>query len=148
MNDAALLTLTQWLSPAFPVGGFAYSHGLEAVIAAGEVASAGQVQAWLEDVLRHGAGRTDAILLCQALRPGADLPALADLARALAASRERLQETLDQGRAFGLTTNALTGADLPAMPYPVAVAAAARGLDVPPARVAGLYLHAFASALV
>ena len=34
---ADLLTLAQWLSPAFPVSGYAYSHGLEAAIAEGRV---------------------------------------------------------------------------------------------------------------
>ena len=51
-----LLTLTQWLSPAFPVGGFAYSHGLEQVIAAGEVADAAGLRAWLRVGLEEGAG--------------------------------------------------------------------------------------------
>ena len=31
----ALLTLVQWLSPAFPTGAFAYSHGLEQAVASG-----------------------------------------------------------------------------------------------------------------
>jgi urease accessory protein len=35
VSDADLLTLVQWLSPAFPVGGFAYSHGLEWAISEG-----------------------------------------------------------------------------------------------------------------
>lgn len=148
MTDAALLTLTQWLSPAFPVGGYAYAHGLEWAISAGDVRSAETLAAWLGDVVAHGAGRADAILLCVALSPKADLAALSDLGRALAPARERLEETLAQGRAFLAATNALTGAALPDMPYPVAVGAAARGLGLAPERVAGLYLHAFASNLV
>ena len=46
-----LLTLTQWLSPAFPVGGFAYSHGLEAAIAAGEITNAAALQNWVATIL-------------------------------------------------------------------------------------------------
>ena len=148
MTDGALLCLTQWLSPAFPVGGYAYSHGLEWAISAGDVTTAAQLQRWIGTVLTEGAGRTDAILLAQALRPETDLSDLAALAQALAASRERLLETLDQGRALGQTIAALTGRGEDAMPYPVALGAAARDLGLPVVRVVALYLHAVASALV
>ncbi len=147
-GDAALLRLVQWLSPAFPVSGYAYSHGLEWAISAGHIRDGATLQSWLADVLAHGAGWCDAVLLCLALRPGADPAGLADTAAALAPSRERLEETLAQGRAFLGTTNALTGAELPAMPYPVALGAAARDLGLPAERVAAFYLHAFASNLV
>ena len=148
MTDGALLRLTQWLSPAFPVGSYAYSHGLEWAISAGDVTTAAQLQRWIGTVLTEGAGRTDAILLAQALRPETDLADLAALAQALAASRERVVETLDQGRALGQTIAALTGQPQPEMPYPVALGAAARGLGLPAEPVVSLYLHAFASALV
>jgi len=148
MDDAAILTLTQWLSPAFPVGGFAYAHGLEWAISAGDIRDAAMLERWLADVLAHGAGWADAVLLCLALRDDADLGALADMAAALAPARERLEETLAQGRAFLAATNALTGNDLPDMAYPVAVGAAARRLGLAPERVAALYLHSFASNLV
>ena len=65
MTDHAL-TLMQWLSPAFPVGAFAYSHGLEKVIADGTVRDAPTLQQWLSDLLTHGSGRADAILLAAA----------------------------------------------------------------------------------
>ena len=148
MTGPALLSLVQWLSPAFPVGSYAYSHGLEWAISAGDITSAEDLQRWIGTVLTEGAGRTDAILLAEALRPEADLAALSALAQALAASRERLVETLDQGRALGQTIAALTGQPLPEMPYPVALGAAARGLGLPAEPVVALYLHAFASALV
>ncbi|WP_127903311.1 urease accessory protein UreF [Solirhodobacter olei] len=147
MADAtALLTLAQWLSPAFPVGGYAYSHGLEWAIAEGRVKDAEGLRAWLEGVLAEGSGRTDAILLVQALT--VDPAEISELARALAPSRERLLETMEQGAAFSATTNALTGADWPAMPLPVAVGAAARSLEATPEEIAALYLQAFAGNLV
>lgn len=148
MSEAGLLTLVQWLSPAFPVGGYAYSHGLEAAIASGQVRTAADLEGWIATILTEGSGRNDAILLAEALKPGADLPALAALAEALAASRERLVETQEQGRALLTTTNALTGDDHPPMPYPVALGAAAAPLGLPIAQVLALYLHAFASNLV
>jgi urease accessory protein len=143
----ALLTLVQWLSPAFPTGGFAYSHGLEAAISQGAVADAADLRRWLAEVLEFGAGRQDAILLVQALRPTADHAALDALARALQPSSERLTETLDQGTAFARTVAGLTGRDLPARCLPVAVGEAAGVLGLAGAQVAALYLHAFASNL-
>lgn len=139
-----LLTLTQWLSPAFPVGGFAYSHGLETAIAAAEVADAAGLRDWLTVVLEEGTGTVDATLLCLTLN-GADMAAEA---RALATSRERLEEAEAQGRAFIGTVNGITGAALPPAPLPVAVGMAARRLSLAPEEVAALYLHAFTSNLV
>lgn len=148
MTLAARLTLARWLSPAFPLGSFAYSHGLEAAMADGRVATAAQVGDWVSDVLRFGSGRVDAVFLAQALRPGADHDALGEMARAMAASRERWQETSDQGAAFVRTVNAVTGQSLASAPLPVAVGRAAGALGLPLDEVAALYLNAFATALV
>lgn len=148
MRDADLLKLTQWLSPGFPVSSYAYSHGLETEIAAGRVATAADVAEWVAAVLRAGAGRSDAILMLAALRGGGEADALADLARALAGSRERLEETEAQGAALSATLAALGVGDGVARPYPVALGLAARDLDLPEGMVARLYLQAFAGALV
>ncbi|MEO1578759.1 MAG: urease accessory UreF family protein, partial [Pseudomonadota bacterium] len=84
MTDSGLLALTQWLSPAFPVGGFAYSHGLEHAISTGAVGDADTLEVWLTDVIARGSGRADAILLCAAMAMDADWRALDALGRALA----------------------------------------------------------------
>ena len=145
---AALMTLVQWLSPAFPTGGFAYSHGMEQVISDGGIRSGADLEAWLADVLRFGAGRQDAILLAAALEPGADHAALAELCVALQPSAERLREVAEQGAAFARTVAALTGRAVVERPLPVAVGEAAAGLGLERAQVVALYLHAFASNLV
>jgi urease accessory protein len=141
-----LLTLIQWLSPAFPTGGFAYSHGLEAVMAGGERSAPG-IGRWVEGVLRHGSGQADAVLLACTLR-GEEAGALDALARALAGTKERLAETLDQGAAFARTVAALTGRDAVPRCLPVAVGEGARPLALPPVEVIAVYLHAFAANLV
>lgn len=141
-----LLTLIQWLSPAFPTGGFAYSHGLEAVIADGERSAAG-IGAWIEGVLRHGAGQADAVLLACVLR-GEDPGAVDALAQAMAGTKERLAETVEQGTAFARTVAALSGRDMTARSLPVAVGEAARDLSLPVEEVVAVYLHAFAANLV
>ena len=72
---------------------------------AGDITDGDTLRAWLADVLAHGAGRTDAILLRHAHRAAADPAALADIAELAAAAapcRERQAETLDQGDAFVL----------------------------------------------
>jgi urease accessory protein len=140
-----LLTLVQWLSPAFPTGGYAYSHGLEAVIAEGERSAAG-IGRWIDGVLRFGSGQADAVLLALVLR-GGDPAELDAMARALAGSRERLAETQEQGAAFARTVAALTGRDLPPRALPVAVGEAALALDLPVGEVLAVYLHAFAANL-
>lgn len=145
---AGLMTLVQWLSPAFPTGAFAYSHGLEQVITDGGIASGADLEGWLSDVLRFGAGKQDAILLSAALEPGADHDDLAALCVALQPSAERLREVAEQGAAFARTVEAMTGRPMPARPLPIAVGAAAAGLGLEKSQVIALYLHAFASNLV
>jgi urease accessory protein len=146
MLTPAHLTLTQWLSPAFPTGAFAYSHGLETEIAAGVVVDAVTLAAWLENILRYGAGWQDAVLLSHALE--GDCDTLDDLARALAPCAERLQEGMEQGAALARTVAALTGRALPPRMLPVAVGEAAAPLDLPKADVIALYLQGFAGNLV
>ena len=148
MTPPGLLALVQWLSPSFPTGAYAYGHGLEAAIVAGDISDAGSCHDWLAEVLRCGSGLSDAVLLCHAMTPGADLVALADLAEALAPGAERRRETREMGHAFARTVSALSDRPLPPLPYPVAVGTAARCLAVDPATVAGLYLAAFAANLV
>ena len=82
-TDTGGLLLAQLLSPAFPTGAFAYSQGLEWAMDSGAVQDAATLAEWLADVLDHGSGWSDAVLLSLALRPGADHAALDDLARAL-----------------------------------------------------------------
>ncbi|KPQ05606.1 MAG: urease accessory protein UreF [Rhodobacteraceae bacterium HLUCCA12] len=142
-----LLDLVQWLSPAFPVGGFAYSHGLEWAIAEREVICAASLQRWLEAALQHGAGRNDAILCSLAMR-GHDPVELAELAEALAPTRERLEEVRAMGAAFTRTLNALSGRALAPMAVPVALGVLGREMALPPAVIIALLLQAFAGNLV
>lgn len=141
-----LLVLSQWMSPAFPLGGFAFSHGLDQAVAAGDVHDAAGFDGWLRAVLRYGAGRSDAILLALAHR-GGDAGELAALAQALAPSRERWLETLTQGRAFVNTTNAILATDLAPCALPVAVGLQGRRLSLPTETVVAFHLQAFAGNL-
>jgi urease accessory protein len=159
------LKLAAWLSPAFPVGGFSYSHGLEWAIEDGTVTTAATLGRWLDDILDHGAGRNDAILLARAhtLTAAGDWSGLADLldlAAALQPARERHLEATAQGAAFvravtdSYPTPALAAMQAglsprgPVWTYPTAVGAAAACHGIALAQVLPLYLQAFAANVV
>jgi urease accessory protein len=157
-EPVALLRLLAWLSPAFPTGGYAWSHGIEWAVDVGDIRDGATLRAWVEDVLRHGAGRNDAILLRHAHRATADADALADIAeRALAAqpSRERRAETVGQGNAFVAAASAWQPDVLRRLtervgdlPYPVALGALAGAQGIAEDEVALALLQAFAANLI
>ncbi|WP_420339321.1 urease accessory protein UreF [Roseibium sp.] len=105
VSQSALYRLLTFLSPAFPIGAFTYSHGLEQIIDAGGVGTAEELRIWLKDILAHGAGRSDAILMSQTYRAALagsveTVRELAELGLALQPSKERHLETSAQGTAF------------------------------------------------
>ncbi|WP_111537282.1 urease accessory protein UreF [Palleronia aestuarii] len=148
MNDPALI-LFQLLSPGYPTGAFAYSHGLEQVIVDWEIASADDLRIWIADILAFGAGRSDAILLrvSHAAEPD-EVRRIDAIAQAWAGTAERLRETTRQGAAFAGTTARVWQIHLDATSYPVAVGRAARMLDLPIDLTVRLYLQAIAANLV
>jgi len=150
LTDTQILTLSQWLSPAYPVGSFAYSHGLEAAVASGWLRDGNCLGAWLEDVLSRGAGFSDALFLAAAYRAG-NTEKLAEIdatIRAFAASKERLFEATQQGSAFCAVTAAVWGDALAGLSYPVAMGRAAYLQDLPLHLTIKMYLLAFISNLV
>jgi hypothetical protein len=79
LASSALYRLMVWLSPAYPVGAFSYSSGIEWAVEAGDITDAGSLRAWLVAMLADGSGFCDAVLFAQAHR-AADASALARLA--------------------------------------------------------------------
>ncbi|WP_421759381.1 urease accessory protein UreF [Devosia sp.] len=140
----ALQKLLTWLSPAFPVGAFAWSAGLETAIADRVVTDSTALENWLAGTLAHGGIRTDAILLAQAHRTtsATELAELADLCLALTPARERLSETSTTGNSFVTATRAWPAEILERLPdpcpYPIAVGAiaAAHQIDLDDALLA------------
>ncbi|NOD97216.1 urease accessory protein UreF [Ruegeria sp. HKCCD6228] len=149
-TEADILTLTQWLSPAYPVGGFAYSHGLETAIDEGAVASSQDAEAWISDVQEHGSGWNDALFVVSAYnaQDNDELISVDTKARAICASSERKMETELLGQAFGTVTGDVWDLDIQQLSYPVSVGYAAHLQGLPILLTTKLYLQAFASNLV
>jgi urease accessory protein len=148
-----------WLSPAYPVGAFSYSSGIEWAVEAGDIADAETLRGWLAVMLAEGAGFCDAVLFAQTHRAVVasddnQLRAVAELAAAFAPSRERHLETTAQGNAFVEATRAAWPCaaldrlkaiwDGP-VAYPVAVAAAAGGHGITLAAALAAFLQAVAA---
>lgn len=166
LDTLGLIRLMTWLSPAFPVGGFAYSSGLEKAVEDGllegrtgfsgplahgarHLARTEALADWLNSLLTHGPLWNDAVLLAQAWRvwrePG-PLADVADLALALAGSRERHLETTALGAAFrdaaGPWADMVSGLSNGPVAYPVIVGAVGASQAMGCEALLAAYLHA------
>jgi urease accessory protein len=162
LDPTALYRLMAWLSPAYPIGAFSYSSGIEWAVEAGDIADAAALERWLAVMIADGGGFCDAVFFvhaCRAVAAGDDtaLRAVAELAAAFAPSKERHLETTAQGRAFLDTTRAAwptpaldrllaVWGGAVALPVAVAVASAGHGVALAPALHA--YLHALTASLI
>jgi urease accessory protein len=155
LTPSGLIRLQAWLSPAFPVGSFSYSHGLESAVDAGRITDASGLRQWLAALIAFGSGWNDAVLFAEAWRRAkarGDLVELAELGQALAGARERHGETMLQGTAFRVAAmngwpHELLEALPEACPYAVAVGAAAGAHGLPLEAALAVFLHAFAANL-
>jgi urease accessory protein len=161
-EQSALYRLMAWLSPAYPVGAFSYSSGIEWAVETGDITDAETLKRWLAVTIAEGGAFCDAVFFAHAHRAVASsddkaLREVAELAAAFAPSKERHLETTAQGRAFVEATRAawpcaaldrLAAVWNGAIAYPVAVgvAAAGHGVAVEPALSA--YLHAVTANLI
>ena len=162
VQAADLYRLMAWLSPAYPIGAFSYSSGIEWAVEAGDIADAASLERWLAVMVGDGSGFCDAVFFAHAHRAVAQcddgaLRAVAELAAAFAPSKERHLETTAQGRAFLDTTRAawptpaldrLLSVCRGAIALPVAVAAAAAGHAIALAPALHVYLEALAANFV
>lgn len=144
--DPALdhLRLTQILSPAFPIGAFAHSQGLEWAIATGRVTTGAALQDWIDTVLRFGSGRSDAVFLSLVRHADADLAALAALYAAYLPAAERALEAAELGRGF----RTLTNPESPSLPYVLSLGQETARLQVPEEEILALFLQSLAAQLI
>ncbi|HEX9464609.1 MAG TPA: urease accessory UreF family protein [Alphaproteobacteria bacterium] len=161
-TGAALYRLMSWLSPAYPLGAFSYSHGLEYAVEAGRVTMVAALIDWVGTVIEAGAGRVDAALFVAAFRAveaGDDLAfdALVELAAAWRGSAETALESAAQGAAFVAVTAAawphaefarLAARHGGQLPLPVAVGAASALHGISLSAAVSAYLQAFSANLI
>jgi urease accessory protein len=138
--------LAALFSPAFPIGAFSYSHGIEAAIASGDVDDATTAHDWIETILIGGSGRNDAILMANAYNAvklhaakdgqlaggrNAEIEAINELAFALSSGAERAQESRELGVNFTRMTEQVYQLDISRstpLAYPVAAGLVVRYL--------------------
>jgi urease accessory protein len=144
MAELDRLRLTQLLSPAFPIGAFAHSQGLEWAIAEGRVRDGAAMQDWIAAVIERGSGFADAVFLSMGRQAGADLAALAELYEAYLPAPGRRLEAAELGRGF----RALTDPQAADLPYVLALARETSTLEVPEIEVLGLFLQSLAAQLL
>jgi len=158
-TEAWLYPLLAWTSPAYPIGAYTYSHGIEYAVEIGAVKNRDTLSAWVGRIVSKGAGFLDAVLFAEAWRAVGDaarLDGLNELAAALRGTSETALESSQQGASFLMATRAAwpdaaldAFADrqngIAALPIAFAVAAAGR-VPLEPALTA--YLHGMAANLV
>jgi urease accessory protein len=159
---AALYRLMAWLSPAYPVGAFSYSSGIEWAVETGDIRDAETLRQWLTVMMTEGGGFCDAVFFVHAHRAASEddavkLHDVAELAAAFAPSKERHLETTAQGRAFVEATRAawpcgaldrLAGAWDGAIAYPIAVGVTTAGHGIAIEAALAAFLHAVAANLI
>lgn len=162
LGSAGLTALLAWLSPAYPVGAFSYSSGIEWAVEAGDIKSVADFHEWLDAVIAEGSGFCDAVIFTHAHRAAdardhARMQEVAELAAAYAASKERHLETTAQGRAFLQTTDAAWPSAALGwfrqiwsgeIAYPVAVAVACAGQGIGQQAGCLAFLQAVAANLI
>jgi urease accessory protein len=145
MGTDSLLMLLNWMSPTFPIGSFAYSHGLEQAIADGRIKTQDDVEVWISDLLRNGSGWNDAVLFAQCWHSNPN-----DLALALAGSAERFSETTQLGRNFNIAAAIWTGEEKceTVMAYPVAAGLASCKMGIDQVSALSAFLQGYCAAMV
>ena len=163
VDSAALYRLLTWFSPAFPIGAYSYSHGLEYAVAQGWVKNRESLTRWIRAMLLCGSGAVDGAIFCAAWReasagsaPG--LKEVAGFAAAFRPSSEIALESMAQGAAFASMVGEMS-CDHPMLAeiaremsgrvaYPVAAGVACAGGEIPVDAGVQAYLHGFAANLV
>jgi urease accessory protein len=148
IEASQLLLLLNWMSPAFPIGSFAYSHGLEMAIVENEITTQNKVEFWIADLIRHGSAWNDAVLFAQCWNCDSD--DLNERALSMASSSERYLETIQLGRSFAIAASVFTNVKFAdgELAYPIAAGLACKNMGVDRHSALLAFLQGFAAAQV
>ncbi|MDY7115822.1 urease accessory protein UreF [Halomonas sp. SSL-5] len=127
-DDLALLGLMQLVSPALPIGAFAFSQGLESAFELGWVVDEASLGEWLDGVLEDGLTRCELPVLARLMGAWGegDDGALTEWDNWLAANRETAELAAEDARLGASLTRLLGSLDL----LPNSVSAEAPALPV------------------
>lgn len=157
---SALYSLLTWTSPAFPVGAYAFSHGLERAVEQGWVDDRHSASDWIDGLVSDGDGLADLVFVSEAWLAGAEPESLADVcefALAFQSAAEVRTETIAQGRAFLKTANDVWPDTVPAelvaqigdeAPYPAVFGAVTRRANIDRHDALLAFGHGFVANLV
>lgn len=148
IEASQLLLLLNWMSPAFPIGSFAYSHGLETAIVENDVTTQSEVERWIADLITQGSAWNDAVLFAQCWN--SENEKLNELALSMTSSSERYMETTQLGRSFAIAASVFTyvkfvDGDLA---YSIAAGMACKNMGVEQHSALLAFLQGFAAAQV
>ena len=141
-----MMVLQAWFSPAFPIGAFSYSHGIETAIQEAMISEKDSLTEWIACLLTYGSGWNDCLFLKAAFEMGEGVN---DLCLSICTGEERYRETVELGAAFTRSVNTSYGMELDdGLAYPVAVGLAASKHKLDMTLTAQSYLQAFAANLI
>lgn len=147
MANTAEYILSSWFSPNFPIGGYAYAHGLGAAIDNDVLKTADDLRDYLQFLLYCGSLHND-LILCKLAYEADDVKKINDCAIALAGCASRLKETKELGTAFAKAVISWDCHIADNFTYPIAVANAAKQLSLPCKLLLTYYAQGFISNLV
>jgi urease accessory protein len=148
IDATQLLILLSWMSPAFPIGTYAYSHGLEWAIENDQVQTPQDVENWISDVITCGSGWNDAVFFANVWKQDAD--ELNELALALCSSQERYLESTQLGAAFQTAARVFVALEKRdgEIAYPISAALACCALKINCDQALLAFLQGFSNALI
>ena len=138
-------TLTQWLSPSYPIGAYNFSQGLEYAVKESLVCNEETLTDWLSENLEAGYFWNDAIFVKLSFFSETEeqLERLVELINAFSTSKSRLDEQILQGKAFSKVTPNSKDA-----PYPIALGISAKNYDLKIEEVIPLFLQSCLSNVI
>ena len=134
-----------WFSSSFPIGSFAYSHGLEAMIDNKHIKDEKDILKCIDVLTNHGTLKNDFIYIKETYR-GYELN---NIVLANTASKERYLETISLGKSFSKILKETWSFDLePNLSYPICIGKAGLYFKIPFDKLITFYFQSFISNLI
>tara|TARA_B100001248_G_scaffold129623_1_gene97190 strand:- start:147 stop:860 length:714 start_codon:yes stop_codon:yes gene_type:complete len=154
-----LHTVLTWFSPSYPIGSYAYSHGLEYAVEEGLVKDPQTLLGWIRDLLFFGTGYNDSIIINSIYDSVAndncvEFDYISQIANAIKPTKEIALESYQQGVSFkNILMDVYSNSNLTfylnrlddCITYPSVVGVAGGIFEVEKKLLLHSYLHAFTS---